>query len=245
MLTLVLSSCATKSGEIASQYDPPISAKNVWNRFVNNNPSTFSPFRMEQSIRIKTTSFASPTLQAISWGNAKGISRIDILTPFKTPLIKAYEGLSESVVYVIPQKTAYIIDTKDYTKLFSSIGLEMPFTLEDFFAILTGNASRVYSKYYTTLPGKNGITFILTPGNSPTIQSLYISYDNNHISWQDSTGWKIEYMVNQGRIIGLLAQHKKGHSLTTKVTRLEHSYPVTEDNLILRIPHNVRTQRVQ
>lgn len=186
LFLLFLVSCSASSVKLPPIIEEsPVDSKVVWQLFLEQYPSMRLPYKMKLSTKISIQNIIR-RLTIFTLGDSKGLVKMDILSSGMN-IAKIAENPMYSLFYVTGTRKAYITKTDKAKDIEVLLGFSIPFSLDSLCAIISGNASSVFSSYTTVIPRDGLLEFIL-PDNS----SLFLSYTGKFISWQNTYGWRIE-----------------------------------------------------
>ncbi len=231
---LFLFSCSATQGTIPPIIEEsPVDSTLVWKLFLEQYPSERLPYKMKLSSKLHvhgiTRRFTIFTL-----GNAQGLVKMDILTS-GIHVAKIAQNPIDSLFYIPSMRKAYITKTNNAKDVEVLVGFSLPLSLDSLCALLSGNASSVFSSYTTVIP-RNGLLEYILPDNS----QLFLSYNGSIVKWQNTYGWQLIPIYSvEGKQRGFTAiLESKKYTMEYIVDSLEDIGYMEPSDFYLQLPPN-------
>ena len=156
----------------------------VWQSFISKYPAKRLPYKMKIASKIYIQGITR-RFTIFTTGNAQGLVKMDILSS-GIQVAKIAQNPIDSVFYIPSLQKAYIIKTNRAEDIEVLVGFSIPFSLDSLCALLSGNASFVFSSYTTVIPRDGMLEYIL-----PDHSQLFLSYNGSIVQWKNTYGWQL------------------------------------------------------
>ncbi len=245
---IFLNACATKMQDAdkfqsANQAD----AKLVWDKFVaysNEKSNIHKPYRIQAYLRYSEGE-STKRANAIIWSNDESPSRLplrlDIMASVGASILKFMQN-NDEIIYFFPQENKALMHSGRGSG-FISFGMNVPFSVQDFVAVLQGRFLDALANvnYDSALVFGNDIRYGLSNDLLLTLNS-----SGKPVLIQDTANnWDMSITYKAENVEKISIIHNETNELTLEIKKYDFVAPFNAKQLHLALPDGVNIQKLR